>query len=139
MRRARGFTVAELLAVLAMASLLIVLSTPRFLRTVAMNETAEAVNTLVGEVTRVRGLVKRQGAPITLTVTNNGAAVISDQTRSLKLVKATGTLNLTFLPPYGTLAPGSALPQSVTLSSTRDAGVSRQVSVVSTFGKVGVR
>lgn len=139
MRRDQGFTVAELLAVIFIASLLIVLSTPKYLRTVASNEANVAARTVASEITRVRTQVKRLDAPITLTVANNGTVITSDQTRSLKLVKVAGTLNLTFQPPYGTLAPGTTLPQSVSVSSTRAPDIIRQVSVVSVFGKVGVQ
>lgn len=138
-RTRAGFTVIELLAVLAIAGILIAAGTPSYLRWVALNDTLSAATTLSQEVARVRTQVKRSDTAITLQVSNGGHTITSDRTLDLPLTTVSGTLNLTFVPPYGTLATGTTTPQSVTITSTRNASVTRQVSVVSLFGKVTVK
>ena len=140
MKRPRaGFTLIEMLVVLAIIGLLMTLGTPAYLRWIATNDVTNAAQTLTQEVARVRTQVKRRDAPITLVVTDGGSSVVSDRTVPLSLSSVTGALNLTFVPPYGTLATGTVTPQSVTIHSTRNAGVSRQVSIVSLFGKTVVQ
>ena len=134
-----GFTLVEMLAVLAIIGLLMTLGIPTYFRWIATNEVTNAAQTLTQEVARVRTQVKRRDAPITLIVTDGGSSVVSDRTVSMPLSSVAGGLTLTFVPPYGTLASGTATPQSVTVRSTRNASVSRQVSVVSLFGKTVVR
>ncbi len=140
MKRTRtGFTLVEMLAVLAIIGLLMSLGTPVYLRWIAGNEASNAARTLTQEISRVRTQVKRLDAPITLVVANGGSSVVSDRTVTLPLSSVAGGLSLTFVPPYGTLASGTTTPQSVTLRSTRNTSVSRQVSVVSLFGKAVVQ
>ena len=128
-----------MLAVLAIIGILMVIGTPVYLRWIAVNEVTNAARTLTQEVARVRTQVKRLDAPITLVVVNGGSSVVSDRTVTLPLSSVTGQLNLTFVPPYGTLSSGTATPQSVTIRSSRNSSVSRQVSIVSLFGKVVVQ
>lgn len=138
-RTGAGFTLVEMLAVLAIIGLLVALGTPVYLRWIAVNEVTNAARTLTQEVARVRTQVKRLDAPITLVVVNGGSSVVSDRTVTLPLSSVTGQLNLTFVPPYGTLSSGTATPQSVTIRSSRNSSVSRQVSIVSLFGKAVVQ
>ena len=138
-RTGAGFTLVEMLAVLAIIGLLMSLGTPVYLRWIAGNEASNAARTLTQEISRVRTQVKRLDAPITLTVTSGNSSVVSDRTVTLPLSSVAGGLILTFVPPYGTLASGTTTPQSVTLRSTRNTSVSRQVSVVSLFGKAVVQ
>ena len=140
MKRTRaGFTLVEMLAVLAIIGLLMSLGTPVYLRWIAVNEVTNAARTVTQEVARVRTQVKRLNAPITLVVANGGSSVVSDRTVTLPLSSVTGQLNLIFVPPYGTLSSGTATPQSVTIRSSRNSSVSRQVSIVSLFGKAVVQ
>ena len=138
-RTGAGFTLVEMLAVLAIIGLLMSLGTPVYLRWIAVNEVTNAARTLTQEVARVRTQVKRLNAPITLVVANGGSSVVSDRTVTLPLSSVAGQLNLIFIPPYGTLASGTATPQSVTIRSSRNSSVSRQVSIVSLFGKAVVQ
>ena len=138
-RTGAGFTLVEMLAVLAIIGLLVALGTPVYLRWIAVNEVTNAARTLTQEVARVRTQVKRLDATITLVVANGGSSVVSDRTVTLPLSSVTGQLNLTFVPPYGTLSSGTATPQSVTIRSSRNSSVSRQVSIVSLFGKAVVQ
>ena len=128
-----------MLAVLAIIGILMVIGTPVYLRWIAVNEVTNAARTLTQEVARVRTQVKRLDATITLVVANGGSSVVSDRTVTLPLSSVAGQLNLTFVPPYGTLSSGTATPQSVTIRSSRNSSVSRQVSIVSLFGKVVVQ
>ena len=140
MKRTRaGFTLVEILAVLAIIGLLMALGTPVYLRWIAVNEVTNAARTLTQEVARVRTQVKRLDAPITLVVADGGSSVVSDRTVTLPLSSVAGQLNLTFVPPYGTLSSDTATPQSVTIRSSRNSSVSRQVSIVSLFGKAVVQ
>ena len=76
-RTGAGFTLVEMLAVLAIIGLMMSLGTPVYLRWIAGNEVSNAARTLTQEISRVRTQVKHLDAPITLTVTN-GSSSVSD-------------------------------------------------------------
>ena len=137
--RHSGFTLIELLAVIAIIGLIGTIGTPAYFRWIATNNTVSAATTLAQEVTRTRTQVKRSDTAITLKVVNGVSAVVSNRTVTLPNVTVSGTLNLTFVPPFGTLATGTLTPQTVTLVSSSNPSVTRQVSVVSLFGKVVVK
>ncbi len=134
-----GFTLVEMLLVLLVVGLMVAVGTPVYLRWVAKTEVDTAANLLAQEVSRVRTIVKRTDRPVVLSVSSGGSAVTSTRTLALQNVQSTGSLNLTFVPPFGTLAEGTSTPQSLSLVSLRQPDVSRTVSVVSLFGKVNIR
>jgi len=63
---ARGFTVIELMATLAVAALLLSLAAPSFQRLIATHRSAAAMNQMAGAVNLARSLAVTSGAVVTL-------------------------------------------------------------------------
>lgn len=135
-RSLAGFTMVEVLIVVAVVAVIAALGSGPYLRWVAQNDAMTASALVQGEIARVRTAVKRTDAPVTLTLTSGGNVMQSGRTVALPSVVAQGTLSLTFMPPYGTLAENTALPQQVRLVSVRSGDVSRLLTVTSLFGHV---
>lgn len=151
-----GFTLIEILLVLAIIGILLALGIPGYLNWIAASETQGSAQALVREIQQARTLAKRGTAQrlttaansnvVTITpvefASNTWSAVSGASARTITLENArVGTARtLVFTPPYGAMdATVSTTPQTFTLTSTRRNTTTRTVDVISLMGKAVIR
>ena len=144
MKRAAGFSLLEVLVVLAVLGILLALGIPGYQRWITRTELDRAAGLVATEIQTTRSAARR-GDVQTFQTTANGTSVTSRGVNiTLPTAKTDAAVELRFQPPFGTIqAPsGSASPTTpvnVIVRSTRDPNLFRTVSVVSLMGKVIVK
>lgn len=151
-----GFTLIEILLVIAIIGILLALGIPSYLNWIAASETQRDAQTLVREIQQARTLAKRGTAQRLTTTANSNvvtitpvefvssawSAVSGASVRTIALERANvGTARtLVFTPPYGAMdTTVSTTPQTFTLTSTRRNTTTRTVDVISLMGKAVIR
>ena len=145
----RGFSLLELLIVLAILGLLLGLGFPSFLRWRAQAELDEAARALAQAFQYARAEAKRANAERCVRVWREGFAIgancdtLSASTHRFSQVEVSESnyssfphLDVTFKPPYGTT---DAPLKKFTLRHTRYSQLTRNVHVIGVIGKVVVR
>ena len=134
--RSGGFSILELLVVLAVVGILFAIATPSYLAWQVRTSTREAAVQLARSIDRARIDTKRTGVSITVSATELDpfVFVVDGTDQSLpSLVEVTSTSSVSFNPPYGTQEEAEV---EFRIVSTRDASVGRTVRVVGVLGKV---
>ena len=143
MKRAghQGFTMIELLIVLAILVLLLGMAVPAYLRYLAGLETAQVAGAYQQQLETARGLARR-GQQVRLSLTAGSAAATVEtytagtwtmkSTAVLGNAKASAATSVIVYPPYGTL---DQAPVTVTFASSRNSAVTRTVRLISLMGK----
>ena len=145
----RGFSLLELLIVLAILGLLLGLGVPSYLRWRAQAELDEAARALAQAFQYARAEAKRANAERCVRVWREGFAIgancdtLSASTHRFSQVEVSESnyssfppLDVTFKPPYGTT---DAPLKKFTLQHTRYSQLTRNVHVIGVIGKVVVR
>lgn len=151
-----GFTLIEILLVIAIIGILLALGIPSYLNWIAASETQRDAQTLVREIQQARTLAKRGTAQRLTTTANSNvititpvefvssawSAVSGASVRTIALERANvgAARTLVFTPPYGAMDTAvSTTPQTFTLTSTRRNTLTRTVDVISLMGKAVIR
>lgn len=134
-RARQGFSIIEVLLVIALIGILVALATPTYRAWQDRATTREAAVQLARAVDRARIDAKRTGAPVTLSTTAAaGAFVIEGVSSALPaIVELASTSSVTFVPPFGTQGESEVV---FVVRSRRDATVEQTVRVVGVLGKV---
>ncbi len=147
--RPRGFSLLELLVVLALLGLLLGFLWPFFRQVQARWAVEGAALELARGLQEARAQAKRDGETTCVRVFQEGYAVgrdcevLSEPTRLFQGAQVVATnhqaglpLDIPFFPPYGTT---DAPLRSLTLAHVRDSGLTRTVHVAGVIGKVVVQ
>ncbi|GGM38318.1 hypothetical protein GCM10008956_13400 [Deinococcus arenae] len=144
MRGAQGFSLFELLVVLAVLGILLAIGIPAYQGWIARTELDRAVSLVATELQTTRSAA-RKGSLQTFAATAGDTRFVSrGRTVELPSARIESDLTLTFQPPFGTIqtpvgATAPTTPLSVVVRSTRKSSLLRTVSVVSLMGKVIVK
>lgn len=143
-RHVTGFTILELLAVLAVMAVLFAIGVPAYQGMIARTELDRAVSLITTEIQSTRSEA-RKGTLQSVTASAGGTTIVSrGRTLTLPAAKTDGAFTVTFQPPFGTIQTptGSVTPVtpvSVVVRSTRKSSLFKTISVVSLMGKVVVK
>lgn|GEM_PF-880706 len=154
--RTSGFTLIEILLVIAIIGILLALGIPGYLNWIAASETQRDAQTLVREIQQARTLAKRGTAQRLTTTANSNVVTVTPvefassawsavsgatvRTVTLEGARVGTARTLVFTPPYGAMdTTVSTTPQTFTLTSTRRNTQTRTVDVISLMGKAVIR
>jgi type IV pilus assembly protein PilA len=131
----RGFTMIEIIIVLAVLAILLAIATPNYQRWRASVQVQQMAQQLAQDISKQRSEARRTNTSKTLTVASNqyslnGNTITMPSTISLTPDAST---SLTFAPPYG--SSGSPL-RTFTLTWKSNTSIERKVRVVGVMGKV---
>ena len=145
-RRAQaGFTLLELLVIMAILGIIAGIFGLQLLRTIRQNELRDAAYQLIGDLRRARTGAQKLGVDNTVSIVANTSTytlLVDTTTKTYTLphgvrVNPVGaTTDLTYKPPFGTLAANGA---SWRLTSPADANLNLWVNAVGITGKVMLR
>jgi prepilin-type N-terminal cleavage/methylation domain-containing protein len=143
----RGFSLAELLAVIVILGILAAMSTPRFYRTVSRAKVNQAVGIVAGDLEQAVSLAARRRAPVTLDLESSTAYTLRDRVtsgvgtlrlrRSLALSGDQGVNTIAFSRTPVQLFPNGTTDGALTVTLT-GAGFSRTVTL-SAAGQVRIQ
>jgi len=140
-RPAQGFTLMELLIVLAIIGIVAGLGLPGYLTYVAKLETAQVAGAYQQQLEAAQGLARRGQQVRLSTVADSTVAkteILSGSTWTTRTsfalgnAKASAASSITLYPPYGTL---DSAPTTLTFKSSRNSGITRTVRIISLMGK----
>jgi len=69
-----GLTLIELMVVISVVAILLAIATPSFMKTIQRNRVATEVNSLVADLQLARGQAIKEGMPVTVCISNDGAS-----------------------------------------------------------------
>jgi len=144
-----GFTLLEILVVLAVVGVLLGLATPSYLRWRANSITNEAALQFASDIERTRTEAKRRNTRMRIELASgtaakgylridltSGARTSISLPRGVRLERLGESMGATFFPPYGTT---DAPLRSFAVRWHNDAAITRTIRVVGVTGKVIVQ
>lgn len=150
----QGFTLLELLVVLAILGILLGIGLPSYLKTMQRQQVAQAAQQLAQDIEATRADAKRLDACATIRIPSSGATYSVDSypdktcsgtpyTRTLTLpagtqltLKSTSTL-ARFTPPYGVNATG--LPVDIDVTASGNVATVKHLRITGVLGTVVIQ
>lgn len=151
MRNTKGFSIIELIIVVAMISVLIGIATPSYLEWRANTIATEAAQQLARDILGQRTEAKRENATRRVSATVNNTTYTLESldedgnvtdTQVISLPNGTliaavpSVLPVVFSPPYGTITEPVS---TFTVAWASDPSIDRDVNVVGVMGKVVIQ
>ncbi len=142
--RARGFTLIELMTVLAVVAIVAALAAPAFREQMANFRVRSAAESIVSGVNLARAEAARRNSAVSLTLTGTSGgwtvALVSPsttiqsrsggETSGIDVTSSTSSLVATFLPTGMADTTGAARLEQVTVSSTVPSTSVRQINIL---------